>query len=270
MQNGPQVESAVLCITDAHYGKATHSYNPDISRQRFARLADRLGRIRSLLSGYKFDSLTVCFLGDINDGTGIYPGQEHYQAVSNVEAQADEVSQLLEKFLLKQQTTWGDIRVECVPGNHGRSGRFAHESANWDLTAYRYLKLRLAGEIPVSFNEAEDPFVRKMEVRNWRYLLYHGHDIRTYGNIPWYGILTRTLRWATTAYAPFDAVLMGHFHTCQALPINNVEIMLNGTMVTGDDWALRTFGMASRPQWWLFGVSDSRPVTWRYALDLTE
>jgi len=43
--------------------------------------------------------------------------------------------------------------------------------------------------------------------------------------------------------------------------INQAQLMLAGTMVTDDAWALRILGYESACAWWLFGASNSRPIT---------
>lgn len=267
-----QCESAVLVMSDLHYGKQTKSFGTGGFGDRLAAIGDRVATIRRLMSGYEFDELVVCVLGDVNDGTDIYATQAHHQAESNVEEQAEQLSELLVPFFRRQHEVWGKVRVACVPGNHGRAGRFSHEAASWDTVAYKYLRAKLKDggpPIPVVMNgKGQNPFLRVEEVRNHRYLLYHGHDIKSFGNIPWYGMQLRVARWNTTKLAPFDAVLMGHYHSFGTWAFNSIELKMSGTMITDDEWALQTLGWESANKWWLFGVSNSRPVTWEFGIDV--
>lgn len=264
-----QRESAILTMSDLHFGKETSSFNPSAFIRRLDKAGHALERIHSLLSDYDLDELVLALTGDVNDGTGIYPTQTFHQTINNVEEQAYLLSHILADFLVWQKRLWGNVRVEAVPGNHGRGGRFIHEAANWDLVCYRYLKLRVGPQgIPVNFNNAGNPFIRKFEARGHHYLMYHGHGIRMYQQIPWYGVSQRILRWHNSSLAPFETVLIGHFHTCQMITVNGVSIYLSGTPVTDDDWALQELGMEAEPRWWLFGVSDHRPVTWQYRIEL--
>jgi DNA polymerase II small subunit/DNA polymerase delta subunit B len=256
-------------MSDMHFGKETTTFNPNVFINRLDRCGKALERIHSLLSDYEFSELVFAIPGDANDGTGIYPTQTFHQEINNVEEQAYLLSHILADFFVWQKRVWGNVRVEGVPGNHGRGGKFIHEAANWDMVLYHFLGLRLKEHsIPVNINDKGNPFIRKIQLRNHNYLLYHGHGIRMYQQIPWYGISQRILRWHNSSLAPFETVLMGHFHTCQMVTVNKVSIFLSGTPVTSDDWALQELGAESEPRWWLFGVSDSRPVTWRFALDL--
>jgi len=266
-----QRETAVLVRSDTHYGKVTPSYNPDVYRARMAHLADSLSQIRDLLSGgYDIRKLIVFELGDANDGTGIYPTQDHHQAITNVEQQAEELAEHDAAWYTEQAEVWGACEVECVPGNHGRGGKFAHEAANWDIVYYQYLRLMLRERVDVGFARESDPFMRVVELWGHRFLLYHGHAIRMFAGIPWYGIQIRVSRWATTKLAPLAVTCMGHFHTHGSMPINRTQALLTGTMATDDEWALQVLGYEAQPKWHLFGVGKSRPITWHFDVDLTD
>lgn len=260
-------ESAIFHMTDLHFGKRTSTFSSDKFEAKLDAIGERLKSIRGAMTGYDFDELVIPLTGDVNDGTGIYPTQAHHQDITNVEEQADQLSDLLAAWYRDQLKTWKKIRIECVPGNHGRAGKFAHEGASWDMVAYKYLASKLRDVIPVHWNR-NDKFIRTISVRKHRYLLYHGHDIKTFSNIPWYGMLLRLAKWNTTKLAPFDVALMGHFHTCGDWTLNRIRLLLSGTMISDDEWALQSLGWESANKWWLFGANDERPVTWSFAVDV--
>lgn len=255
-------------MSDIHFGKSTASYNPDVCIQRLDKCGKALERIHSLLGDYDLQELVIAILGDANDGTGIYPTQACHQSIQNPEQQADLLANILARFSEWQQSIWGNVRIEAVPGNHGRGGRFLHEAANWDIVCYRYLADRLRGKVKVGFNDSTNPFIRRIELRGHHYLMYHGHGIRMYQTIPWYGVTQRTLKWLNSSLAPFEAVLLGHFHTCGMFPINRTMAVLSGTPISDDEWALQELGMESAPRWWLLGVSDHRANTWGFRIEL--
>lgn len=267
-----QTESAFLTLADAHYGKSTATFNPDICDRRFRVATERLARLRGLLSGsYEFDQLYIGMLGDINDGTDIYRTQSHHQAISNVERQAREVSWLLRRFLVEQADIWGKVTVYCVVGNHGRS-RNAHEAASWDLVAYRYTSLIVQDDPRITFHVPNDYqlFLQVVNVRGHGILMHHGHYIKSYQGTPYYGIERRALQWAALPSVPdWRVMTMGHYHTCGAIDINPRQtVLLAGTMVTDDEWALGELGKESSNKWWLFGVANSRPLTWMLPVEL--
>ena len=227
-------ETALLVISDLHYGKSTPTYNPDVFKQRMALLGDKVKDIRRCLSSYRFDGLRVAILGDAVDGSEIFATQPHHQAVGSVEQQAYELSDLLADWLLAQKKVWRNVQVDAVSGNHGRQSHFAHEASNWDTVMYRYLAHRLGDKIPVAFDAAQ-PFIRKVDIHGHKILLYHGAEIRSFANIPWYGMSLRVSRWLSTQFAPFDSVFMGHFHSCGQWNVNRIKLYCTGTMVTDDD-----------------------------------
>jgi len=262
-------QTAVIVMSDHHYGKKTVSYGLDVFGLRLKALGERLKAFRWSMPDVEYDGLVVCLLGDVNDGSDIYPTQAHHQELTNPEAQADQLAAQLEPWLLEQAGVWGSVRAECVPGNHGRSGKSMHEAANWDIAAYRNLRLRLRDKVAVNWTETGNPFFRKVPVYGHNLLLYHGHDIPGGGVTPINGVANRVLRWSTSRLAPFNVVLMGHFHTLATTKLNSIDILLSGTMVTDDDWSLQRLGWESVPKWWMFGMSEKRTLTWQYALDLT-
>lgn len=265
-----QRETAVLVASDLHYGKRTSSYNLDVFEQRIAALSERLFRVRTLLGEYDFDELVICLLGDVIDGTCIYPTQQHHQAETRATRQALDLAAHLSRFVAAQADVWGRVRIETVPGNHGRSGFMTAEDDNWDSVMYELLRSAIRDpRIVMPKHPDGDPFLRVMNVYTHGYLMYHGMAIRMYQTIPWYGLMQRLLRWSTAAsLPPWNTAMIGHFHSCGFWQINRLNAFLTGTMATDDDWSLQALGMESAPAWWLFGVSQKRPVTWQFKMEL--
>ncbi len=270
-----KTETAVLVVSDVHYGKKTSSFNRNVCKNRLAKVASKVCGITELLTSgaYKFDELVILLMGDLNDGTDIYPSQTHHQELSNVEAQADEIADYLAGIVRGFKPYYPRIRIETVPGNHGRSGRAAHEAANWDIVAYRYLRGNLKADgIPVHMGDSDSKFVRKVGIRRWDYLLFHGHQIKgSFAGIPSYGITTRIGRWACTKrYGTFHAAICGHFHTFMHWPINRIQALISGTCVTDDLWSLEDLGWESVNLWPFFGVNDERTITWKFDLECAD
>lgn len=249
-------DTAICHIGDVHYGKRTSSYGIKECVKRFEVLGKAILATKRQFPHLK--KLVLAIAGDVNDGTGIFPGQEHCQDASNVEMQAWQCASIIARWLAWQGQYWQSVEVQAVPGNHGMSGKFAHEGANWDIVCYRYLSTLSGKSIPVFFeSNLGDVFMRKFQVDNHNILLYHGHTIRMYQTIPYYGISQRVMRWSTSSIAPFDLVLLGHFHHTAHFPVNKIEVLTTGTMVSDDPWALRTLGLESSPSAWLFTMNES-------------
>lgn len=263
-------ETAVICITDAHIGKETSTFDLKIAKKRIKYFGATLRRIHELMSpSCDFDKAVVLFLGDINDGTQIYKTQTHHQAESDVNAQAVMASEGMFLPLLRDiAELFGKVEVHGIAGNHGVSSRFTHEAANWDLVFYHYLRMLTKNDKRFDVR-VHDDFIHVARVRKHGILLYHGHQIKSYQQIPWYGIVQRALRWTAARNLPeWDVMTMGHFHNFGLQEINRFVVLMNGTLVTDDEWALQTIGYESSNKWWVFGVSDKRPLTWSFGVNL--
>jgi len=267
-----RTEAMVACIADCHIGKLTKSFNVEVAGKRIRSWTKKIIKLAHLLGdGYRFNEIVLAFLGDVNDGTEIYKTQPHHQALTNVLEQAvvcagffnDAIDEFLDEF--------GKVTLVGVGGNHGRAGKLSHEACNWDLACYRLIEEHYRSNKHVHPNfHYEMDFMQRVHVRGHPIILYHGHYIRMYQRIPWYGIITRVLRWAHSIKDGFELITMGHFHTCGFWWLDGLPILLNGTLITDDEWALVTLGMTPVPRWWLFGVSDKRIPTFQYDLLLTE
>jgi len=111
-------------------------------------------------------------------------------------------------------------------------------------------------------------WLKLIEIKGHYYLLFHGHGVRSAYGIPYYGLLRRAMMWRSAFPQRWSVLLCGHYHQFGMVEENDILIMLNGTTVQGDLWALETFGLRGINQTWCFGVSQSRPVTWTFRLDL--
>jgi len=270
MTNTRQHEDLVALISDAHIGKATPSFDLEVAHKRLLYWALRIRALTELMSGrYSFDTLHLCFLGDINDGTDIYATQPHHQAETNVLKQAllcaSYFSEAMDIFL----RCFPRIKIWAVPGNHGRSGKRAAEGASWDCVFYQFLNERYADNDRVECKiQLEHDFTLSAKIRHHTILLYHGHYIRMYQQIPWYGIYTRTLRWAHAFAEDFRVLCLSHFHTCGMMWLNDTAIFLNGTLITDDIWAKTALGFNPITKWWIFGASDTRIPTFHFDIDI--
>lgn len=267
-------ETAVLCLSDPHYGKRTPTFDPDRCRARLQLAGERTAKIRAIYStGIDFDRLVVLILGDVNDGCEIFAGQAHEQAITNVEEQARECAAMLTEWLLKQREVWGEVAVYCCAGNHGRSGGLSksfHERANWDLVTYQYLRLALQPHgLPIDIDHSR-PFLRVVGVRGHGILMHHGHFVQA-GVLPGPALMRRLVNWSIVqSIPPWELAVMGHYHTIGYLRQSGVQLMMSGTLVTDDPYPIERLGVESPPGWWLFGVSDKHVPTWQIALDLDD
>lgn len=262
-------EDCLLVASDIHYGKSTSCFDSNTVARQLSRVGVKIAEICNNHSRTDFGTLHIALLGDIVDGSGIYPTQNHHQEITNPEKQAEEVSTLLARFAESQTTKFKNVHFHCVAGNHGRSGWTAAEAASYDLVCYKYIKYKTASEprIAVDFN-SDDPFVQQVQIKGHKYILQHGDGVPMYCRTPFYGIETCVKDMATMDYAPFDVALFGHFHTSLYGTVNKIAYYLTGTSVVRDEWSRLKLRRDSVNRWWFLGVSDDRAVSWEYQLEL--
>jgi predicted phosphodiesterase len=262
-------ESAVLHLTDLHCGRRTKSFGVGTFKTRLHSVVDHALQIHDILRhGYKFRELVVADTGDNLDGDEIYKTHA-YHTDPEAAYSLEQVVVLLDAMkaeIPRLKAVAPKIRFIGVPGNHGRVSRFTHEANNWDLLFYHMLQREFEDDPVISVEYAKD-FSNTVEVEGHGILLYHGAGIRMYQNMPFYGIRQRVMRWTGSMPKPFEVVLMGHFHQVLQDSFNGIRVLLSGTMVSDDEWAVENLGMDGERRFQFFGVHKDRPVTWRYELE---
>ncbi|MHB8482795.1 MAG: metallophosphoesterase [Nitrospiria bacterium] len=260
-------ETAVLVLSDVHFGKKTARYNLAEAKNRFEATIDAALTVITLhRHAYPIKELIILWGGDIVDGTGIYPQQAHHSD-ANVVKQIFSTAPFVVEQLARLSAAFEKVRCYAVLGNHGRVSKFAHDFDNFDLIYVKTLELASQNLRNISWWTPLNAWHQVVNVRGTKILLFHGHQVKMHLNLPWYGITTRISRWAASnAVKSFDVSVCGHFHTSSCLRWNEKLIFTNGTLIAADDFALQVIGLESSQSQWLFGVHDRQKVTWRYEL----
>jgi predicted phosphodiesterase len=262
-------ESAVLHLADLHCGRHTSSFDLATLKRRLHCVVDHALAIWEILRhGYKLRELVIADTGDNVDGDEIYKAHA-YHTDESAKYAAEQLTALLDIIapeIRRLKAIAPTIRFIGVPGNHGRVSRYTHEANNWDLVFYEMLKREFAGDPSITVEYTKD-FAQVVDVEGHGVLLYHGGGIRMYQNMPFYGIRQRVMRWKGSMKQAFEVVLMGHFHQVLQDSFNGTRVLLSGTMVSDDEWAVENLGMDGERRFQFFGVHKERPVTWRYELE---
>lgn len=260
-------EDAVLIISDLHVGVKTTIVNKDKWESIFKTLQESVLRLLGhVLGGVEIETLHIFLLGDVVTGETLFPAQAFRIDMTMME-QLGVFVRNMGAFLESLQAAFlGNIEVHCVDGNHGRVSRFSAEETNWDHLAYEMLKLSVAEHKKITIDIA-DEFYKLVEIKGHRYMLTHGDSIISYQNIPLYGAIQAMMRWQMSA-EPHDVLCLGHFHTSNMMQWNDCTVIMNGTTSIGDEWLQKNLKMKADPHFWLFGVSEKRPITWQYRVDV--
>lgn len=264
-------EVQVLKVSDAHPGLKTATFNAEVFKQRLKVLRDKTIKICQLHRKIRpVKHLVVFFLGDELEGERI-----GYQlTLDELEATVlDQIFQIAApafgQFLTDLSTEYDTIDCYCVPGNHGSQGKFASSTFNLDTIFYLILQYSLAGNKKIRFQVEGQNFYQVVEVNGWNFLLFHGDQIPSHLGLPFYGLDRRVLRWSQSITQKFDYACCGHFHSANYLEPSGIPMLINGTFVSDDPYALKKLGLGSSCAQWTFFVDKDVGITASYLLRLT-
>jgi len=283
-------EAQVLLFSDTQVGIKTSSYNSLVFKNRMNQMTNKVIRIGDLRRNFhEIKTLHVFCLGDMVHGERIakqinleeFEGPAHWQ-ISEVF-----VPEFCEA-LLNLSPHYEKIIVHGIEGNHGwPAGKESSYGTNWDLFAYQLTQAWLSNYKNIEFDCQRDSFYKIVDVMGHNFLLTHGDSIPCTNSLPFYGVTTRSLRWknsiglskndicemlgnfqegkvrkedivAKLFSNPFSYVCMGHFHTPTYLTFNDVNIFMNGSFLTGDEYSHKKMGFACPAEQWSFSVHKDR------------
>jgi len=267
------MEVMTALLGDIHWGKLTPDYNVEVAKKRLEYWASKIVSIAKIhRNAYKLDKLVIVCLGDMADNDMLYPGQT-FKVDMPVVAQVFTLMEAMAEQIIRLTGAFPKIEVVCVPGNHGRIDKFAHKRTNWDIVLYLGLEKLLRSYKNVSFvmpkNDTDNWLIH--EINGHNFLFTHGDMIKMWMNIPFYGLIQRAMRWATSMETDWEYMCTGHFHTANAgFDWNNMEMIMNGCFSSKDDFALEQLGMLSSTKQVVFGVNAKHGITWRYKIKLAD
>jgi predicted phosphodiesterase len=257
-------EVAQLLLSDSHFGR----YSAITLENKINELYEGIIKVVEIhRTAYPINELYINMLGDILDGDEIYPGQTYDQKFHLMEQMFTYGLPKLTNFFNQLSNHFTKITINCVPGNHGRKSKETDKRLNFDTIFYEALKLATVNNKKIVWNITWD-WYQIIKIYKYNFLLTHGANIKTWLNIPVYGILQKGMRWQGSLPERWDYLLMGHFHTTWNFAWNNFEVYMNGTWMDNDRFALEQLGMDSVSKQYLLGVNEKRGITWSYKIDL--
>jgi len=278
-------ESFGVILGDTHFGdvvekeywnddKGTYEpvqvYSSEIAGEKVATFAQKSLRIRDLMaSTTEFDDCYVFLLGDISTGMYIYDGQVSH--IDNpLKNQVEESVAALYQLIATYAEAFDTVQVRAVPGNHGTDKPNAAIGANTDLITYAWTddRLRDSGYENVDFRYAEAHEYLNTTARDWRFHVRHGHD--ELEHVDETAASSRDWRGLRDEFG-FDAAMKGHHHAPSFHKVLNAyPVFACPSPKPGGDFPSK-IGKPDVSRYsdlgWVFGLSDSRPVTWSFLLD---
>jgi len=293
-------ETMVVLRSDLHPGIVTPSYDLDVFHRRMELYIEKIVLIRDIISQtIPLEKIVVINLGDMVSGQGIFANQA-WKSQTHV---LNQIYHECAPDIIAQDMTLCEyfpvVEEEYIPGNHGRTGKEHPDEVNFDniLSWDIFRRFEFVDQVKVDYTWGHFKFI---DIYGWRFLATHGDLVRSWMNIPFYGLVNKGMRWkgsmspsrkdvqkaimqtvrdsSLSAEEKVSAIqhitstwhymVHGHFHVPFNFPWNDFEIIGNGTLVSDDDFGLEQLGMASTPAQQVFGVHPEHGVTWRYTLNL--
>lgn len=280
--SGSVRETVVQMLSDWHADEKVsaeamrgfNEYNDTIFRARIRRVVESHLSIKQRMEaggGWTFERLVLGLNGDFISGT-IHELEKHSDH-ENVIWAVYNTGMVLAEAIADLAAAYPAVEIFCTSGNHGRlpDARRVQQkepTRNWDTLIYLFARehLRLLPSltwyIPNSYSVAWD-------IYGWRFLQTHGHDVKSWNSIPWYG-LNRLVSNINALEAgrgtPIHYWTFAHFHEHSSLPHASGESFINGSLIGGSEFTLNGLGKVGRPTQWMLCVHPEHGVTSRWPL----
>lgn len=282
--DGASVETMLFLWSDWHAYEVVrrertlglNEYDGPVFGRRVHRVVDAGLSIKARMErggGWHFPRAVVACNGDFVSGT-IHEVERHSDARNVVDA-VFRTGMVLASALRDMAAEFESIDVFCTSGNHGRlpDARKMQQkdpTRSWDTAIYLYAMTALSHIPSVRFH-IPDSYSVMYEVEGWRFLQYHGHDIKSWNSIPFYGIsrYTRNVNALPIAPGPPHFYLISHFHSSASLPAPGGRALVNGSLIGGTEYSLNTLGAVDRPMQLMATVHPEHRIasTWELHAD---
>lgn len=275
-------ETMVQMWSDWHAGenvsaegtRGFNEYSDRIFQERVERVVESHLSIKHRLEaggGYQFERCVIAANGDFVSGT-IHELEKHSDH-ENIVWAVYETGLVMAKAIRDLAAVYPSVEVFCTAGNHGRlpdARRIQQKepTRSWDTLCYLFARENLRNVQNVTFY-IPNSYSVAYDIYGWRWLQTHGHDVKSWNSIPWYGLnrLVGNLNALEAGRgSPIHYWAFGHFHNASSLPHASGESFVNGSLIGANEFALNALGKADRPTQWLLQVHAEHGVTGRWPL----
>ena len=216
--------------------------------------------------------LPIFSLGDNNEGRHIYRGQTT-EIDWNLAQQLIHVPEVMARVYVGLLSSFEEIHVYSVPGNHGRVTFSAKEAVqpteNFDWVITRIAEQLTRTQKRIVWHIPETWF-QLVERLGFRFLLIHGDTIRSWGGTPQNAVMRNAAKFfeLIQAHLPrelsgraFHYMCLGHFHTRAWIESTGFDVIMNGAWPGGSMYSARQLKSSSLPSQTLFSVHPEHGVT---------
>lgn len=242
--------SLVVVLSDTHFGKHTEDYDLNVAKQRMLSIPTSIFN-QSLP---KIDEVVLILAGDMVEGEDIYATQTNHIECSVFDQMQACVASVWQTILLFRELFKCRIRVETVPGNHGRMSKTANEKTNWDNVVYYTLLTvsEIHKDPEIIINANFEKFVN-FQVKD-KVGMAHHKGVKHTGTP---AMQLKVAGWARSK--DFDFMIQGHWHEWKVGNWLGKYIMCNGCMCGPDDLA-EEMGKEDDARQGYFFVTPGKPI----------
>lgn len=225
--------------------------------------------------GWHFEELVLAALGDLVTGTA-HELERHSDGNNIVEIVVDVAAEAAVR-VQQYAAVFPKVRGYWISGNHGRLGdarrmQQKDPTRNWDALIGMVVQKLLANQKNVNI-VVPNSYAIGFDVQGWTFLASHGHDIKMWNAIPFYGINRFVTNINALEAARNNAInyfLFAHFHRQTSLTMPAGEWFINGSLIGGNEFSLNVLGASDRPAQWMLACHRKWGVTHRWPVFSTQ
>ena len=223
---------AVLLFSDLHIGiECDHFYNKYNKEIAVKRVQMLLDSVNEYCKTFKVKRLNILNLGDCIQGV-IHVNARIEQGM-DVVSQVIEASEIVAQFLNGLQEAAPQVIYRSCTDNHSRVVADLHQHLEKE-NLYRlmdwYLQERLKGSAVIFKNDNLDIGLGKFSLLNGKKIMFaHGHQD---------SINTVFQNWVGATQEYIDYLCIGHYHCEKMKSYQNARVIVNGSIVGTDSYAL--------------------------------
>jgi hypothetical protein len=274
-------ETVVALLSDGHIGEVVNSeetgglnhYDFDTFMRRWQYHVDSIGGICfGKLTGYDLHKLHIMALGDMV--SGIIHDELVETSDGTLMDWLIDGSYVLAQGIRQLAAEFETVEVDWHFGNHGRvtqKPRFKRRWVNYDYLLGHMIQRELRDQPNITFNNHKS-FWSLVEVEGSHILNLHGDNIKGWAGIPLYGVqraVSNLSALLASQRRRFDVVNLGHFHQTALLERVDCDVILNGSIIGGNEFSYGALFSGNKPRQVMYGMHPDRGRTWQYAMDLS-
>lgn len=273
-KQGKIIEHMVMHLSDEHADEIVlphqvnnlETFNFQVALCRAETYVDTILEWKQTMSNHEFPVLHILSYGDHTSGE--IHGAKDRSAYRNQFRNSLAIGQMQALMIRDLAPHFNQIKVYCVPGNHGRRSvkkDFHGAWDNWDYLISEIAKQHCSNIKNVEF-AIPDCYSINVDINGWGFGIEHGDGIKSWNGIPWYGLERKTRRLVSLHNSFGKQVsyfVFGHFHSMSTMADLRGEMMINGAWPATNPYSYEEFSGWREPMQLLHGVHEKYGVTWR-------